>query len=186
MRCIGVLITLVCLLPFYLVIYLIRWKYVAYTCWRLLYTSTRPGCLYRLGPVKRTVSCCPGNKTLRTRDASDPQNSYRSVRTLITHNLAYNHGHGSKSLGDRNALRHFGTGSEVFRACFRTEVSWVRTFRYPLPQHGATAVQYPATGPDRCPAWCGDRLPRTVTNLATDPVQCKPTVLPLSRTGTDF
>ena len=38
------------------------------------------------------------NRTLRIQDTSDPQNSYRSVRTLIIYNLIYC-GHGRNSIG---------------------------------------------------------------------------------------
>jgi len=56
------------------------------------------------------------NRTLGTQDASDPQNSYRSVRTFIADNLDYDCGHGQECPDDRS--RHFGTGYEVFRVCF--------------------------------------------------------------------
>jgi len=53
-----------------------------------------------------------GDRTLRTQDTSDPQNSYQSIRTLITYNLAYHCGHGYECPDDQSVLTHFGTGSE--------------------------------------------------------------------------
>jgi len=66
-------------------------------------------------------------RAVRTQNTSDPQNSYRSARTLITYNLAYNFGHGSECPDERSALRHFSTGYEDTRCL--VHVFWVRSVR---------------------------------------------------------